>query len=86
LKIHVLKYQLETEFTLFEKRLENNRIEYEPLKKAYILAFNNFKSMKSEIEAYRKDFPYAKETKEIEKKYYETIEAYSKVSLEYIGG
>lgn len=42
--------------------------------------------MKSEIEAYRKDFPYAKETKEIEKKYYETIEAYSKVSLEYIGG
>lgn len=81
-----LKYQLETEFTLFEKRLENNRIEYEPLKKAYILAFNYFKSMKFEIEAYRKDFTYAKETKEIEKKYYETIEAYSKVSLEYIGG
>jgi hypothetical protein len=29
---------------------------------------------------------YRKELEEIEKKYYETIEAYSKVSLEYIGG
>ena len=71
---------------LIEQKLKNNRQNNEVLQKAYIHSKQYFLKMKVEVIKYKKEFPYSKETKEIEKKYYEVLGFYINTTLEIIGG
>jgi len=86
IKEEKFRYELKQNSSLIEKQLKSNRQKNEALKKAYNLAKKSFLKMKVEVEKYKKDFPTSKETKEIEKKYYEVLTLYIEISLEYIGG
>jgi len=71
---------------LIEKQLRNNRKSNEILNKAYNLSKQCFLKMKNEVEKYKQEFPYSKETIEIEKKYDEVLALYINTTLEVMGG
>lgn len=80
------KYELMKNSKLIEKQLKNNRQSNEILQKAYTHSKQYFLQMKVEVEKYKQEFPYNKETKEIEKKYHEVLTLYINTTLEVIGG
>lgn len=80
------KIELENSGALIEMRLKNNRLSSEMLRKAYTLAQTHFIMIKTEVEQYKREYPYSKATQKIEEQYYEALTAYTKTSLEFIGG
>jgi len=80
------RYELKQNSSIIEEKLKNNRQKYEVLQKAYKHSKQYFLKMKVEVIKYKKEFPYSKETKEIEKKYYEVLNLYVNTTLEVIGG
>lgn len=80
------KNELKKDTQLIKQKLENNRQNSEVLKKAYNSSKTYFLQMKNEVEKYKKEYPYSKETKEIEKKYQEVLTLYINTTLEVIGG
>jgi hypothetical protein len=86
LKEDKYKYELKQNSYLMEKKLKNNRQNNEILKKAYKLSKQYFFKMKTEVESYKKEYPYSKETNELEKKYHEVLSLYMNTSFEIIGG
>lgn len=80
------KYELDKKSDLLEKKLRNNRQKNEALQKAYNSSKRYFLQMKVEIEKYKQKFSYSKETREIEKRYDETLALYVNTTLEVIGG
>jgi len=86
LKEEKFKYELKQNSNLIEEKLKNNRQNNEVLQKAYNSSKTYFIQMKNEVEKYKKEFPYSKETKEIEKKYHEVLDLYINTTLEVIGG
>jgi len=86
LKEEKFKYELKQNSSIVEEKLKNNRQKYEALEKAYKHSKQYFLKMKVEVVKYKKEFPYSKETKEIEKKYYEVLDLYVNTTLEVIGG
>lgn len=86
IKEEKFKYELKQNSNLIEEKLKNNRQKNEALQKAYNHSKQYFLKMKVEVENYKKEFPYSKETKEIEKKYYEVLGFYINTTLEVIGG
>jgi len=86
LKEKKFKYELKQNSNLIEQKLKNNRQNNEALKKAYKHSKQYFLKMKVEVIKYKKDFPYTKETKEIEKKYYEVLNFYIDTTFKIIGG
>jgi len=80
------KYELQQKSNFIEKKLNNNKESYKILKKSYESSKIYFFKMKNEVEKYKKEFPYSKETKDIEKKYYEVLFLYTEISLNFIGG
>ena len=86
LKEEKFKYELKQNSNLIEKMLKNNRQNSEILQKVYIHSKQYFLKMKIEVEKYKREFPYSKETQEIEKKYHEVLTLYIDTTLEVIGG
>ena len=86
LKEEKFRYELEKNSQFIEKELRNNRQQNETLNKAYKMARDYFFKMRIEVEHYREEAPYSRETKKLEKKYYEVLSSYTEISLEYIGG
>ncbi len=86
IKEEKLKYELKQNSDLIEKQLKENRLSNEILQKAYNLSKQYFLKMKDEVEKYKQEFPYSKETSEIEKKYDEALALYINTTLEIIGG
>ena len=80
------KYELKQNSDLIEKQLKANRLSNEILQKTYNLSKEYFLKMKNEVEKYKQEFPYSKETREIEKKYDEVLALYINTTLEVIGG
>ncbi|WP_367109148.1 hypothetical protein [uncultured Psychrobacter sp.] len=80
------RYQLEKDRRLIQQKLENNKQNLAALKLAYEHARDYFMKMKEEVEYYRKELPFAKETREIVSKYHEVVTIYVSISLEYVGG
>lgn len=80
------RYELKQKSNLIEKKLKSNRQNNEALKKVYKYSKQYFLKMKIEVIKYKKYFPYSKETKEIEKKYYEVLNLYVNTTLEVTGG
>jgi len=81
-----LIYESEKMIQRIEAELRNNRQKCKALQKAYKHSVNYFLQMKFEIVKYKREFPYSKETKEIEKKYYDVLALYINTTLEVIGG
>lgn len=86
IKEEQFKYELKQNSNLIEKKLKNNRQSSEALQKAYKHSKQYFLQMKIEVLHYKKEFPYSKKTKEIEKKYHEVLTLYINTTLEVIGG
>ncbi len=86
LKEKKFRYELNRNSDLIEKQLQRNTQSNEILQKAYIYSKQYFLKMKIEVEKYKQEFPYNKETKEIEKKYHEVLALYINTTLEVIGG
>jgi hypothetical protein len=86
IKEEKFKYELDKNSDLIEKKLKENRLSNEVLQKAYNDSKQYFLKMKVEVEKYQKEFPYSKETKEIEKRYHEVLALYINTTLEVIGG
>jgi predicted RNase H-like nuclease (RuvC/YqgF family) len=86
LKEEKFEYELKQHTDLIEKKIKNNRKNAESLDKVYKYSKQYFFKMKVEVMRYKKEFPYSKETKEIEKKYYEVLSLYVNTTLEVIGG
>ena len=86
LKEEKFRYELKQNSNLIEKQLKSNRQKNEALQKVYIYSKQYFLKIKVEVINYKKEFPYSKETKEIEKKYYEVLNLYVNTTLEVIGG
>lgn len=86
IKEEKFKYELDKESDLIERKLRDNRQKNEALQKAYTHSKQYFLKMKVEVEKYKEEFPYSKETKEIEKKYHEVLALYINTTLEVIGG
>jgi len=80
------KFELQKKSDLIEKELRNNRQKNEALQKAYNYSKEYFLKMKNEVEKYKQEFPYSKETREIEKKYDEVLALYVDTTLKAIGG
>jgi hypothetical protein len=80
------RYEIKQNSSLIEKQLKSNRQKNEALQKVYIHAKHYFLKIKAEVIKYKKEFPYSKETKEIEKRYYEVLDFYINTTLEVIGG
>lgn len=80
------RYQLEKDRGLIQRRIESNKKNLAALKLAYEHAREYFLSMKAEVEHYRQELPFAKETREIVSKYHEAVTVYVSISLEYVGG
>jgi len=81
LKEESFKYELEKNIQLIEKELRNNRQNYEFFLKLYEMARNSFLNLKDMVEYFRKEYPYSKETKKLEKMYYETLNKYVEATL-----
>jgi len=86
LKEEKFKYELKQNSDFIEQKLKNNRQNNEVLQKVYRGSKQYFLKMKVEVIKYKKEFPYSKEIKEIEKKYYEVLDFYINITLEVIGG
>ncbi|HIP34166.1 MAG TPA: hypothetical protein EYG89_05540 [Bacteroidia bacterium] len=86
LKEKILKNEYDKNCDLIEQSLKNNKATTKQLKLVYTLAKDYFIKMKIEVERYKKEYPYTKETKEIEKIYLESLTAYAETTLEFIGG
>jgi len=86
LKEEKFKYELMKNSNLIEQQLKSNRQKNEVLQKAYTHSKQYFLKMKVEVIKYKVEFPYSKETKEIEKKYHEVLALYIDTTLEAIGG
>lgn len=86
LKEEKFRFELEQNGKLIETILEENRNNYEILQKAYDYSKSYLFKMKEEVEKYKKEFPYSKETQEIENKYDEVLTFYINTTLEVIGG
>lgn len=86
IKEEKFKYELMKNSKLIEKQLKKNRQNNQILQKAYDSSKQYFLQMKVEVENYKQEFPYSKETKEIEKKYHEVLALYMNTTLEVIGG
>ncbi len=80
------RYELEQNEQYIEKVLRNNAQQYEILNRSYKYAKNYFLEIKDEFLKYKKEFPFSRETQELEKKYYEVLTLYTQTSLEVIGG
>lgn len=80
------RYQLEKDRGLIQQKLENNKQNLTALKLAYEHACDYFLKMKAEVEYYRQELPFARETREIVSKYHEVATLYVNISLKYIGG
>jgi len=86
IKEEKFKYELKQNSNLIEQKLKNNRHNNEILQKAYKHSKAYFLQIKVEFERYKQEFPYSKATKDIEKKYNETLDLYINTTLEVIGG
>ncbi|MCG3717632.1 hypothetical protein ACOTV5_06505 [Aliarcobacter butzleri] len=86
LKEEKFKFELEQNGKLIEEILEKDRNNYKILQKAYSDSKSYLFKMKKEVEKYKKEFPYSKETQEIENKYDEVLTFYINTTLEVIGG
>jgi len=86
LKEEKFRYELKKNSHLIENELRNNRQKYEILNKVYQHSKEYFFKMRIEVGKYKKEFPYSKETMEIEKKYYEALDLYVNTTLDAIGG
>ena len=86
LKEKILKNEYDKNRDLIEQSLKKNKATTEQLKLVYNLAKKYFIKMKIEVEKYKKEHPYSKESKEIEKIYLESLTAYTETTLEFIGG
>lgn len=86
LREDVYRKQLAKEDKLLDERIKSDQVKVRALKLAYNDSQKYFLLMKSEVEHYRKELPYAKETQEIVKRYHEVVTLYIDASLEYIGG
>ena len=80
------RYQLEKDRGLIQRRIESNKQNLAALKLAYEHARDYFLKMKVEVEYYRQELPFAKQTREIVSKYHEAVTLYVSISLEYIWG
>jgi len=86
IKEEKFKYELIKNTNIIEKKLKNNRKNNEILQKAYSQSKQYFFKIKIEVEKYKQEFPYSKETQEIEKNYHEVLTLYINTTLEVIGG
>ncbi|ACU89392.1 hypothetical protein [Desulfomicrobium baculatum] len=80
------KFELKNNSKLIENRLKANEQNKIILKVAYKTAQEYFYLMRVEVEKYKKEYPFSKETQQIERQYYEAVTAYAEISLDYIGG